>query len=945
MSSTDFQPVAVIGYGCVFPPDGYDTQTYWENLLSGRSGISTPPPQRWEWQKYYNPDREIEDSTYCKYGGFVDDYRFPVEQLGVSPESISELNRTQTMILDTALRTLDSAGYSRTRPAEDNTALFVGNMLGDDLMLDVSIAAKAREVFAYIDEDDTFAELPPEQRRAIENGFHEAVRSAFGDPDNVTAGNVFEVELAKAVGRTLGLGGPSLVCDTACASGLSVIDVAVRYLQDRTYPAVLATGALGNMNVTGNVSFAKIGGLSDSHSAPLDEAANGLIPGEGVGTVLLKRLEDAERDGDSIVGVIRGVATRCDGKGKAIYAPATRGQVSAMRRALELADLGPEDLDHIETHATSTPHGDAVEIESLKELYADRPAPDQQVTLGSVKAQLGHTFSAAGMANLIKLLLTFEHGRLPPTHGFSAPQPRMELEKSPFRVPTSPEPWTRGDDRPRRALSNAFGFGGVNSSIVVEQYEPGKHRVPQGAATRTREMGPLAVVGIGCVTPFAKTAAEYTTERASDAGITTFPGDRWHASVQRVWDPDGSWRGGVITDLEFPWKEYRIPPSVVEELDRSQLLSVMAAGQAFEDSGIPVENRRDAGVFIGATCGTESGFTRNFRIRMVEYLSALENVPEFNVLDETTRKRIIAAYTDEVTSRIAGTRENALPGYMDNIVAGRVCNLFDARGPGMVIDDDACSFGASLDIAARYLEQGECPIALVGGAHANLAPEFTELFARRLREAGRTVEEFVPAEAAVFFVVKPLEEVTRDERVHAVVTGADRDTVHAPPMKPGEAFHFGAQGALAMLDGIKNMRGAQDSAEVSTAQFAGGPNGYRVRLDLDGSTARQSAGEERAAETEQPPAAVAESADAGNSGDNEEIDSHVVAGASLYELLAELERISTEGVATFGNSVSEHDYRVGITHRTDTELRRKANVALQLIRQDTGVPATAQPSK
>ncbi|CAM03744.1 beta-ketoacyl synthase N-terminal-like domain-containing protein [Saccharopolyspora erythraea] len=918
--TTDFEPVAITGYGCVFPPDGYDTESYWENLLSGRSGISTPPPRRWEWQKYYAEDRGAEDKTYCKFGGFVDDYRFPAELLGVDEDAVGDLNRTQLMILDTTLRAITSAGCTPERLEAEGTALFVGNMLGDDLLLDTSIAAKAREIFPYVNEDEAFRALAPEQRDAIEAGFFDAVHARFPDPDGVSATNVFEVELAKAVSRVLGLSGPGLVCDAACAAGLAVIDVAVRYLQDRTHHTVLASGALGNMSVTGNVAFAKIGGLSETHSAPLDASANGLIPGEGVGTVVLKRLDDAVRDGDRIAGVIRGIATRCDGKGKAIYAPSSLGQVSAMRRALELADVRPEELDHIETHATSTPHGDQVEVESLKDLFDGRPLPEQEVTLGSVKALTGHTFSAAGMANLIKVLLAFEHDTLPPTHSYTAPRESMDLEQSPFRVPTSPETWARREDRPRRVLSNAFGFGGVNSSVCLEQYEPEHHR-PAEAEARDRRFGPLAVVGVGCVTPFAVDVSEFDEDRAAGAGVTGFPGDRWHRTTEGVWDAERTWRGGVIDDLDFPWKQYRLPPSVVAELDRSQLLAVMAAGQAFEDAGLDQDARRDAGVFIGATCGTEAGLTRNLRIRLVEYLSALEQVPEFQALDQATRDRIAAACTDEVLAQIPATRENALPGYMDNIVAGRICNLLDARGPGLVVDDDACSFGASLDIAARYLEQGECPVALVGGAHANLAPEFTELFARRIRESGQQTGELVPAEAAVFFVIKPLEQVGEDEYVHGVITEAGRASVDASARPDGEPFYFGAQGALQMLDAVTGMGKSGEARWVRTPQLDGGPQGYQVRLTPQG---------------EEP-------AQGGDAAAEDGIG--FVVGRTATDLLAELERVAAGAARPLPAVPADGHlgYRLGIAHSSDDELARKATVALKLLRSagDTAAPSPA----
>jgi acyl transferase domain-containing protein len=907
--TTDFTPVAVIGYGCLFPPDSYNVEAYWRNLLSGRSGITTPPPERYDWRAYYSEDHDIDEKTYCKFGGFLADYRFPAEMLGVDSDAISDLNRTQLMVLDTTMQAIASAGYTAQKLGGTSTALFVANMLGDELMVNTALAAKAPEVYHYIDQDETFRSLPTEQRTAIEKGFFEKVHARLPDPARVAAASIFQAELAKAVSRILELPGPAVIIDAACAAGLAVIDVAVRYLQDHTYTTVLACGALGNMSVTGNVSFAKIGGLSATHSAPLDAAADGLIPGEGAGTLLLKRLDEAVRDGDPIRGVISGIATRSDGKGKAVYAPSTQGQISAMRRALQLAHVRPEELDHVETHATSTPVGDATEVASLKQLFDGLPSPAQEITLGSVKAQTGHTFSAAGMANVIKILLAFDHEMLPPTHNFTAPQPNMRLEDSPFRVPTSAEPWPRTEGHPRRVLSNAFGFGGVNTSICLEQYDPSQHR-PATTQPRVRQMMPLAVVGIGCITPFAASFPEVDPARAVGVGITGFPSDRWLPSTEAVWDADQSWRGGVIQDLAFPWKKYRLPPSVVAELDRSQLLAVMAAGQAIEDSGPSLERWRDAGVFIGATCGMENALVRNLRIRLREFAVALAEVPEFAALDERTRERVIAAYTTPMLEAIPATRENALPGYMDNIIAGRICNLFNLRGPGLVVDDDASSFGAALDIAIRYLEQGECSAVLVGAVHSNLAPEFTSLFARRIAETGQSVDTFIPAEAAVFFMLEPLDSVDDPKRVHAVITAAGRANVDPAELDGNRPFYFGAHGALRMLDLVAGLKeSGQTEGWIRTPQLTGGPQGYHVHL---------------AAQGFRPPVVIEEPADA---------DVGFVVAETVDELIATLQRIAAEEIQPLLTipTKSSGKYRLGIGHSTHDDLVRKTILALRLL--------------
>lgn len=949
MPGTDFEgfdPIAVVGYGCVFPPDSYDADTFWKNVLGGRIGIGSPPKERWDWENYHDEDKSVVDKTYCRWGGFLDDYTGPsgLEELTrVGREGVAELNRTQLMVLDTVLQTLRMSGYRPSRLTTTDTALFVGNMLGDEAVMESSLSFRATEVLHHMRHSDAFQGLDDEQRAALETGFPAAVKRRLYDADAGPAAHVFQVSVAKAVARVLGLPGPAAIGDAACASGLTVIDTAVKYLQDGSHDMVLATGVQGNMNITGNVCFAKIGGLSATRSTPLDEGASGLINGEGSGTVLLKRLSDAVRDGDTIHGVIRGVATRCDGKGKAIYAPSSRGQVAAMRRALELADARPEELDYIETHATATSTGDLVEVTSLQHLYEDSEAAPGSVLLGSVKAQIGHTFSAAGMANLLKILLSFKHETVPPTHAFTRAPRAMKLEGSPFRVPVAAEPWQAPDEcRPRRALTNAFGFGGVNTSVVVEQYDPVHHADAalrqQSHTDRSRSTAnaPLAVLGIGCVAPFARDTVSLAQDRAPGAGVTGFPADRWHPDAAEIYDPDGTWRGGVVTDLDFPWKTYRIPPNVLEDLDRAQLLSVMAAGQALEEYGADITDRVNTGVFVGATCGLESGLTRNFRIRLVEFERALEDVPGFLELDAATRAALVDGYTREVHRYIPLTRENALPGYMDNITAGRIQNIFDLRGPGVVIDDDLCSFGTALGLAKRNLEQGECDVALVGGVHANLTPEFTRLFERRLKEAGHPTDGLTPAEGAAFLVVKPLDKVTEGEKVLAVIDGVGCADADIPVARPGVPFFYGADGALRSVEVIARMRaaeeGAPDIARVKLPQIESGW-GYSLRIRRDATL-----DDEQPAVPEQAPRPVTASPDDPGTG--------YLTAPTYEQLLAQLELLARGEIVPLDRIAPETPggYRLGFSYASYVDLARKAQLTLRLLRPGGSAAPSTHPT-
>ena len=348
-----FEPIAIVGTGCVFPPDATDVGKFWHNLRSGVSGIGVPTADRWSWELYFDEDRAAPEKTYCRLGGFVRDYTFGARDLAARAGTVL-VNRTQQFALDACYQALAVNPDGQVDLTGQRSMLIMANMLGDELWGEASLNHRKAEVIAYLAGAPEFAALDDARREDLLAMFSDAVDKRFPPLRTTRPELLLPTELPRVVARTLGVDGPSFLVDGACAGGLMVIDSAVRYLQDHTADLVVAVAVMANMAVTGNVAFAKIGGLSPDRSRPLDTTANGLVPSEGAGAVVLKRLTDAIAAGDRVLGVIRGIASRTDGKGKAIYAPSSRGQVDAMRRALDLAGWTMRDIDHVETHATAT---------------------------------------------------------------------------------------------------------------------------------------------------------------------------------------------------------------------------------------------------------------------------------------------------------------------------------------------------------------------------------------------------------------------------------------------------------------------------------------------------------------------------------------------------------------------------------------------------------------
>ena len=283
--------------------------------------------------------------------------------------------------------------------------------------------------------------------------------------------------IAGRIANRLNLGGTNCTVDAACASSLSAMKMAISDLLEYRSDMMIAGGVDADNSPLMYMCFSKTPAFTKGENPrPFDEDSGGVMIGEGLGMVVLKRLEDAERDGDRIYAVVKGIGTSSDGKFKSIYAPRSGGQAKALRRAYEDANVEPLCIGMLEAHGTGTAAGDVAEFEGLKEVFTEKKPeksgyPDyQHIALGSIKSQIGHTKAAAGIAGLIKTALSLHHKILPPSINIDHPSKKLGIEKTPFYLNTEPRPWIT-DGEPRRAGVSAFGFGGTNFHYVLEEFQ------------------------------------------------------------------------------------------------------------------------------------------------------------------------------------------------------------------------------------------------------------------------------------------------------------------------------------------------------------------------------------------------------------------------------------------------------------------------------------------
>lgn len=430
------EPIAIVSMACRFPKRSSSPELFWDSLVNQTDEVSEIPPDRWDLAAFHDDDTERPGRMYARHGVFLDriDQMDP-EFFGISPREATWVDPQQRLLMEVGWEALERAGWIPERIA-DETGVFIGWMHND-----------------YQNEaSDSFLNLNP----YIATG---------------AAGSFLSGRLA----YYLGLQGPSVAVDTACSSSLVALHLACMSLQQHECNRALVGGVNAICSPTTNILTCKLKALSPSgHSRAFDAAADGYLRGEGCGVVALRRLTDAESDGDSILGVIRGSAIGHNGFSSGLTAPNPQAQERVIRQALQRARLTPNDVAYLEAHGTGTELGDPIEIRAAAAaLTGDRTA-DNPLLVGSVKTNIGHLEAAAGMAGLVKVLLAIQHRQIPGQLNFENPNPHIPWDQIPVRVLTEMTDWPDAD----RCVAgvSAFGMSGTNAHAVISGHATKRRR-------------------------------------------------------------------------------------------------------------------------------------------------------------------------------------------------------------------------------------------------------------------------------------------------------------------------------------------------------------------------------------------------------------------------------------------------------------------------------------
>jgi PfaB family protein len=698
-----FEPVAIIGQSCVLP-GALDPAELWDVVMQGRDMVAPASDDAWRIDKtriLTPPGSYKQDHAWSDRGGYVRGFaeRFDPTGFRLPAAEILALDPVFQWTLHGVREALQSARLGSPLPDDaPSTGLILGNL---------SYPTASLVQFA---EATWFA--------AQAEGVPHPPGMATPDPHNRFSSGL----PAHLAAQALNLTGDAFALDAACASSLYAIKLACDRLQDRRADIMVAGAVNRTDDLFIHIGFCALQAMSRrGESRPFAADADGLVPAEGAAFVVLKRLDDAIAAGDTILGVIRGIGLSNDGNAGGFLSPAATGQVRAMEAAYAAAGLTPADISLLECHATGTPVGDATEIESAGQLFRGLNG----VPIGSLKANLGHLITTAGAAGLIKVLGALRTGIRPPSR--TVTKPLAALASSPFRLLQAPEPWEPQNGAPRRAAISAFGFGGNNAHLIVEEWLPAaasqaeqlKSTNHPSPATR-HEDSSFAIVGI-------------------EAAVGPYPtvGD----FAQALFDARG---GATTATVDVDLSGLRFPPNDLKHTLPQQLLILEVARRlAARHPDLPTER---TSVFVGMGCDPEiARYSMRWRLDTwaSQWADAGQPVPPQWVADAKT-------------ALIPGLEAAGVIGTMPNIPANRINAQLNLLGPSHTVAAEELSGVRALEIATDALRRGEIDAALVGAV--DLSVEAVHRAAmHQLGLAGKP-----PGDAAVTLLIKRVDDAHRD---------------------------------------------------------------------------------------------------------------------------------------------------------------------------------------
>jgi len=811
------QPIAIVGMSCRLP-GANDIHQFWDLMIQGKNAVAPVPATRLNRELYFNPKVGTRGCSYSDLAALVDYSDAEVIDDLITAHDLQNHDPAHLTLLRVVRDAMNHAGISAAAWKGRQVGTFIGHttasMLGGDYVYGTHIP----QVADYLRETNLSDLLPSGASQQIMQQLTEQVRSQFPWRTRERNPQLAVGHAARLVSKKFGLNGPSMIFNSACASSLQAIGHGMKSLQLGRVEAAIVGGASCFSSDT-LVLFSAAQSLSAEGSFPFTEQAQGLIVGEGYVVFVLKTLEKALADHDTIHAVLSGVGISSDGSGMSLWAPRMEGQIEAVQRAYgDQVDVST--LDYVEGHATSTHLGDKTELATLTQILKGKLPAGKSIPIGSVKRNIGHCLEAAGAAGLLKVVLSMQQETIPP-----AVEPDAQLNKSvdwaqtPVYPPSTALPWpAHPDGRPRRAGVNAFGIGGLNVHLVVEDFPParvaaagrpttfshsnghsngtngvlkknGFHGSQPRLLQKREEERSVAIIGAGLVLPGVKNFDQFRFAlESSQRMLKPLPKTPWDAQLfadrtrwgeQTIPIPGA----GAVTDFAYDWKKHRIPPKQIAQASPLQFLILDAVDQAIQQAGyVSGKKKKDAdpalrtldhertGCIVGTTFGGDFSTQLVMGLRLPETRESLRNLLQAHGLAPEQCDQVLERFTEQLFKEMPSLIDET-GSFTSSALASRITKAYDLMGGGVAVECDDGSAISALVCSVDMLLTGSCDqMICVAGQHDLTPGTYLELMlTNRLANSidfaspyDASASGTLPSEGGIALFLKRLSDARRD---------------------------------------------------------------------------------------------------------------------------------------------------------------------------------------
>ncbi|PCJ47152.1 MAG: polyunsaturated fatty acid synthase PfaC [Gammaproteobacteria bacterium] len=811
------EDIAVVGIANLFPGSSAPEE-FWQKMLSKEDCRSKATAEQMgvDPNKYYGKKGE-DDKFYCIHGGYIRDVQFDSSDFALESTYLEQMDDLSQWSLTVTRDALKDAGYWNSDALKD-CGVILGNL---------SFPTKSSNHL-----------FMPIYNKVVDNSLKQLLNNDFQlshftehksvHPDNGLIAGYPSALVAKAAK----LGGTNFSLDAACASSCYAVKLACDYLHTGKSKMMLAGAVSGSDPMFVNMGFSIFQAFPGNNiHAPFDITSQGLFAGEGAGMMVLKLHSEAVRDGDTIHAIIKGGALTNDGKGEFVLSPNTKGQVLAYQRAYEDADVDPANVDYVECHATGTPKGDKVELTSMESFfkeYGNKPL------LGSVKSNLGHLLTAAGMPGMTKAILSLNHEKIPATinlnQAMSSPSGYFSAEQ----MPTETVPWPDTKGRAKTAGVSVFGFGGSNAHMVLQ--EPTK--ILQSSFVQAKQSEPLAIIGMDAHFGRAKNLSEF--KALLDNNQNTFrelPVERWKgmetdSSVMNALQLSKAPKGGYIEEFDIDFLRFKVPPNKQDCLIPQQLMMMSVADKAAKDAGL-VEGTNVA-VLVAMGIELELHQYRG-RVNLTTQIEESLNQQGISLTLEQ-QKQLTAIAKDGVAS---AAQLNQYTSFIGNIMASRISALWDFSGPAITVSAEENSVYRCVELADNLFRTSDVEAVIIasvdlagsienitlrqhfGAVSLNAEPSDMSQSADVLERNVLERNQWLVGEGAAAIVVKPQSHVAV-ERVYAKI-----DSISFVQGSDAKSIELAAQKALSLA---KLSTADIQQVEAHASGFAAENNAEKIAL-------------------------------------------------------------------------------------------------------------------